>query len=223
MWINSLVASAGGQIIDEDGEPDARRDDRARRRRSSSGSPPRPRPPRGCRTSQEDTANFAFQDGSASFQVNYPFIYPAAAEIEGLQENIGWARWPRVDPNEPSHVTLGGFNLGVSEYSENPELAFEAAECMASPESQMTITGLGGLAPTTEALYDDPKVKKALPFADLMRETLDDGAPRPVSPAYSDISLAIQKTFHPPEEIDPDAIVDELKDRLDKAAEGKIF
>jgi multiple sugar transport system substrate-binding protein len=128
-----------------------------------------------------------------------------------------------VNPDEPSHVTLGGFNLGVSAYSENPEEAFEAAECMARPEQQEIITGLGGLAPTSEELYDSPKVKKALPFADLMRETLDDGAPRPVSPAYTDISLAIQKTFHPPEEIDPATLIDDLRERLDKAAEGKIY
>jgi multiple sugar transport system substrate-binding protein len=172
---------------------------------------------------REDTANFAFQDGSSNFQLNYSFIYPAAAEIEGLQENIGWARWPRVNPNEPSHVTLGGFNIAVSEYSENPELAFEAAECMAEPEQQGIITGLGGLAPTTATLYDTKEVEEALPFADLMRDTIDDGAPRPVSPAYSDISLAIQKTFHPPESVDPANIVDELQDRLDKAAEGKLF
>lgn len=222
VWINSLVASAGGRLIDEEGNPtldeSTRKVAEVIRRLATSSSAPT-----GLSNLQEDTTNFAFQDGSATFQLNYSFIYPAAAEIEGLQEKIGWTRWPRVDPNEPSHVTLGGFNLGVSAYSENPELAFEAAECMASPESQTTITGLGGLAPTTEALYDAPKVKKALPFAALMRETIDDGAPRPVSPAYSDISLAIQKTFHPPEGVDPDAIVDELEDRLEKAGEGKIF
>ncbi len=156
--------------------------------------------------------------------MNYTFIYPAAAEIKGFQKKIGWARWPRVEPDEPSHVTLGGINLGVGAYSKNPDLAFEAAECLARPEQpDRRITAAGGLAPTTEALYDDPKVKKALPFAELMRESLDDGAPRPVTPAYSDISLAIQKTFHPPAEVEPGKIVDKLQDRLDKAAEGKIF
>jgi multiple sugar transport system substrate-binding protein len=81
----------------------------------------------------------------------------------------------------------------------------------------------GGLAPTTEALYDHPKIKKANPFADLLRESLDTGVPRPVTPAYTDISLAIQKSFHPPEGIKPADVVDQLKDKLDKAAEGKIF
>jgi multiple sugar transport system substrate-binding protein len=57
----------------------------------------------------------------------------------------------------------------------------------------------------------------------VLRQSLDEGVPRPVTPAYSDISLAIQKSFHPPESIDPDSVADELKDKLDKAAEGKIF
>ena len=44
-----------------------------------------------------------------------------------------------------------------------------------------------------------------------------------MTPAYSDISLAIQKTYSPPDGIDPNGIVDKLRDRIDKAAEGKIF
>jgi hypothetical protein len=44
-----------------------------------------------------------------------------------------------------------------------------------------------------------------------------------VTPAYSDISLAIQKTFHPPDAVDPNTVVDTLRDRIDKAVEGKIF
>jgi len=66
-------------------------------------------------------------------------------------------------------------------------------------------------------------VKKAYPFADLLRESIEAAAPRPVTPAYSDISLAIQKTFSPPDGIDPNGIVQKLKDRIEKAAEGKIF
>ena len=51
----------------------------------------------------------------------------------------------------------------------------------------------------------------------------DEGVPRPVSPAYADVSLAIQKAFHPPDGLDPGAVVKDLQDKLDKAAEGKIF
>ena len=120
-------------------------------------------------------------------------------------------------------MTLGGINLGIGAYSKHPDLAFEAAQCIAKDKNQVVAAELGGLAPSSEALYDNPKVKKAFPFGDLMRQSLADGVPRPVSPAYSDISLAIQKTFHPPDGIDPGSVVSELEDKLDKAAEGKIF
>jgi multiple sugar transport system substrate-binding protein len=81
----------------------------------------------------------------------------------------------------------------------------------------------GGLPPTTQSLYSDPKVKKAYPFGKLLAQSIEDAAPRPINPAYSDISLAIQKSFHPPDSIQPGDIESKLKDRLDKAAEGKIF
>ena len=38
-----------------------------------------------------------------------------------------------------------------------------------------------------------------------------------MTPAYSDISLAIQKTFHPEADVNPNDIVQKLQDRLDKA------
>jgi multiple sugar transport system substrate-binding protein len=79
------------------------------------------------------------------------------------------------------------------------------------------------LPPTTESVYDDPKVREVYPFADALRESIDDAGPRPVTPAYSDIALTIQKTFHPPDAVDPDTVVEQLRDRIDKASEGKIF
>jgi multiple sugar transport system substrate-binding protein len=72
-------------------------------------------------------------------------------------------------------------------------------------------------------VYEEKKVQEAFPFADELRASIDAAAPRPVTPAYSDISLAIQKTFHPPEAVDPDTVVKQLRDRIEKAAEGKIF
>ena len=156
--------------------------------------------------------------------MNYTFIYPSAAEVEGgFQKKIGWARYPRTVADKPSRPPLGGINIGVGAYTEHPQLAFEAARCLAGNGNQAIASEKGGLPPTTESVYDDPKVKKAFPFADELRESIKAAAPRPVTPAYSDISLAIQKTFHPPSDVNPDDVVSKLKDRLDKAAEGKIF
>jgi multiple sugar transport system substrate-binding protein len=174
-------------------------------------------------TNREDQGRQGFESGRSDYQVNYTFIYPSAEAIEGFQDKIGWAQYPRTDKDKPSRPPLGGFNIAVSAYSNNPDLAFEAAECLASPENQALSAELGGLPPTSEEVYDDPKVQEAFPFADALRESIDNAGPRPVTPAYSDISLAIQKTYHPPDGVDPDGIVEQLRDRIDKAVEGKIF
>jgi multiple sugar transport system substrate-binding protein len=223
VWINSMIAGAGGQIVDQNG--DVKVDDSAakaaaieRKLADSKAAPP------GMATNKEDDARLGFEGGRSVYEVNYPYIYPSAAGVsEDFQKSIGWARYPRTVKDEPSRPPLGGINIGVSSYSTKPDLAFEAATCLASPEHQAIAAEKGGLPPTTESVYDTPKVQKAYPFADLLRESIEAAAPRPVTPAYSDISLAIQKTFHPPENVDPDDIVQKLRDRMEKAAEGKIF
>ena len=225
VWVNALIASAGGQIVDENGKVkvDATAKQAAeimKRLATSKAAPP------GLSTNAEDQARLGFESGRSDFQINYPFIYPSAAEVKDpkdFQKKIGWARYPAVKAGQESRPPLGGINLGVSEFSKNPDLAFRAARCLAKPENQVVATEKGGLPPTSEALYDNKKVKKAYPFGDLLAESIEDAAPRPANPAYSDISLAIQKSFHPPEDIEPDDIESKLKDRLDKASEGKIF
>jgi multiple sugar transport system substrate-binding protein len=223
VWINALIAGAGGQIVNEQG--DVLVNDTAKRAAEiESKLANSPAAPPGMSTNREDESRFGFYDGRSDYMVNYPYIYPGAAEVsEELQKNIGWARYPRTDKDMPSRPPLGGFNIAVSAYSRNPDLAFEAAECIARPENQALSAELGGLPPTTESVYDDPKVREVYPFADELRESIDNAGPRPVTPAYSDIALAIQKTFHPPDAVDPDTVVEQLRDRIDKAAEGKIF
>jgi multiple sugar transport system substrate-binding protein len=222
VWINSLIASAGGSLVDENG--DVKVDDTAKRAAEIVKRVADEAAPEGMSNNKEDQARLGFESGRSDFAVNYTFVWASAGELPGdFQKNMGFARYPRVDRDKPSKVTLGGINLGIGAYSKHPDLAFEAAQCLAKPENQIAAAELGGLAPTTESLYDDPKVKKAFPFGDLMRSSLDEGVPRPVNPAYADISLAIQKTYHPPDGIDPDSVIGDLEDKLDKAAEGKIF
>jgi multiple sugar transport system substrate-binding protein len=223
VWINALIASAGGQIVSEQGDVEV--NDTAKtaaeiesKLANSAAAPP------GMSTANEDAGRLGFESGRSDYMVNYPYIYPAAAEVgEDFQKSIGWTRYPRSVPGRPSAPPLGGFNIAVSAYSNKPDLAFEAAECLASPANQALSAELGGLPPTTESVYDDPKVRKSYPFADELRESIDNAGPRPVTPAYSDISLAIQKTFHPPDAVDPDTVVEQLSDRIEKAVDGKIF
>ncbi len=223
VWVNSLIAGAGGQIVDQNG--DVKVDATTSRAAAVMQKLAKEAAPPGMATNKEDDARLGFESGRSNFEVNYSFIYPSAAEAvsKDFQKKIGWARYPRTDADKPSRPPLGGINLGIGAYSKHKALAFEAAQCLASPENQLVAAQKGGLPPTSQSVYKDPALIKAFPFAALLRESIDAGAPRPVNPAYSDISLAIQKTFHPPGSLAPDEAQSKLKDRIKKAAEGKIF
>jgi multiple sugar transport system substrate-binding protein len=223
VWINSMIAGAGGQIVDQNG--DVKVDESAVRAAeiehklaTSKAAPP------GMATNKEDDARLGFEGGRSVYQLNYPYIYPSAEAVGGgFQKNIGWARYPRTVADEESRPPLGGINIGVASYSNKPDLGFEAATCLASPEHQAIAAEKGGLPPTTASVYETPEVQKAYPFADLLRESIEAAAPRPVTPAYSDISLAIQKTYHPPDGVEPGGMEAKLRDRMEKAADGEIF
>ncbi len=221
VWFNSLVASAGGEVLNRQGKValgqpavEAARIMKTVATETGTAS---------VANEKEDTGNDAFTSGDLAFMVNYPFVYASLAKDKKALKNLGVARYPSVKQGEPSHVTFGGINLGISKYSRNKNLAFKAADCLRSDENEITIAQKGGLAPTKQALYKTAAIKKAFPFAKLMEDSLADGVPRPVLPAYSDISLAIQDTLHPPNQIKPEQSIKDLGDALQKAKEGKLF
>jgi multiple sugar transport system substrate-binding protein len=221
VWFNTLVASAGGEVVDKDGNtklgpPGEKAAQIMHDVATKAGTP-------SISNEKEDTGKDTFKAGGLAFMVNYPFVYADIAKDKKALANLGVARYPSVTPGEPSHVTFGGINLGVSKYSKHQDLAFEAAKCLLQPENQLVASEKGGLAPTQENLYSTPRIKKAFPFANIMQATLKDGVSRPVIATYSDVSLAIQDALHPPASIDPKQSIKDLVENLKKAKEGKLF
>jgi len=177
-------------------------------------------------TSTEDTARLSFEEGSSSFMLNYPFVYPSAKEnAPDVFKNLGEALYPRVDAGRPSAPPLGGINLGVSSYSKHKQQAFDAIKCMIEPRNQIKIATAGGLPPVNRALYSSPQIDDVYPgFAGLIRQSIEQAAPRPVTPAYQDLSLAIQRSIHPLDDIAPDQVpdkVDELRQNVQDALDVK--
>lgn len=202
----SLLASAGGRVLNEDGTEvsldriPTRRALQLMRRLATSGTADG-----NLAANREDEARLGFESGNASFMLNYTFVWPSAqANAPQVAARMGWARWPAVDRDRPSRVTVGGINIGVAAFSRHPEQAFAAAACLASAKNQRLAAIRGGLPPTTETLYDDPQVRDTFPFADTLRATLRDAVQRPQTPFYNDVSLAISRTLHPMRDIDPD-------------------
>jgi len=202
----SLLASAGGAVLAADGQhvsleagPTAAALAVMRRLANSPASDP------SLANAREDQARLAFESGESSFMLNYTYVWPSArANAPEVARHMGWARWPAVIEDSPSRVTLGGINLGIGAHSRHPAFAFEAAACIASEENQRLAATRGGLPPTIAALYYDDAVRETFPFADVLRDTLRDAVQRPQTPLYADVSLAINRTLHPLQAIDPE-------------------
>lgn len=240
VWFTSLLESAGTTVLDPTGtkvalEPSAT--EKALRvmkdLSTSVAAPP------ALATAREDDGRLAWESGASAFMINYTFVWPSAnGNAPAIAENMRWARYPGIEGQGPSKVTIGGFNLGVGAFGKRKDLAFEAAKCITSETTQIDAAIKGGLLPTTEALYDDPRLINAtqdvtdaatgktrkvesFPYAETLKETLKDAVQRPQTPYYNDVSLAIARTIHPTKDIDPRKDVGRLRSALEKALKGE--
>ena len=223
VWTNMMIESAGTSILSGTDAVELEREPAERALALMGRLSNSPVAAANISTSTEDTARLGFEDGSSAFMINYPFVYPSAeSNAPDVFENMGAAKLPQVVAGEESAPPIGGINLGVSAFSDNKELAFEAAECLVQADNQLEVAKLEGLPPVRSDLFDEPEIREIYPgFADLIRESIADAAPRPAqSPAYQDISLAIQRTVHPTSGIDPGdpgATYDELRENVEDA------
>src|SRR5690606_41779727 len=96
-----------------------------------------------------------FQAGNAAFMRNWPYAYSLGnapdSAIAGL---FDVAPLPAGDGGSGAG-TLGGWQLAVSRYSANPEIAADVALFLASPEGQTFRAIEGSLPPTAAPLYAD--------------------------------------------------------------------
>ncbi|MCG6970115.1 MAG: ABC transporter substrate-binding protein [Gammaproteobacteria bacterium] len=215
----SLLASAGGSVLDGSGEkvslarePTLQALSTMARFASSAAADS------SLASAREDQARLGFESGDSTFMINYTYVWPSARKnAPDIAAHMGWTRWPAVIDGKPSRVTIGGINLGVSAHSRHPQLAFQAAACIAQESHQRFAAEHGGLPPTIAALYDDPEVRQTFPFADVLRSTLKDAVQRPQTPLYNDVSLAISRTLHPMRDIQPERDITRLRNALNRA------
>ncbi|MDX6658179.1 MAG: trehalose/maltose transport system substrate-binding protein [Solirubrobacteraceae bacterium] len=220
VWFNSLVASAGGTIIEGNkvtlGQPAQKAADVISQLAHSPAADP------SLASQHEDENRLAFEAGTADFEINYPFIYPSAkSDVPKIFKNIAWAPYPAIDASTPAKAPIGGINWGVGAYSKHPREAFEAAACMRNPQNEREAAVKGGLPPTLASLYNDPAFVKTYPFAGLIRKQLENGAVRPETPAYADVSLAIAKAVSPPTQIKTKGFVAALRGTLEDALKSR--
>jgi len=215
VWISALISSAGGQILEN---PEAGKNvrptvDSDSGRRAAEiirqlGRSPAADP--ALSTADEEATRSTFQGPTGAFMVNWAYVYGAAQEEveagsleQSVLDDIGWARYPGVDLGALSQPPLGGINLGIGAFSKHKDEAVQAVRCLASLESQIQYMVKSKNPGARAAVYDDAEVRRIFPMADEIRQSIDGSAPRPKTPYYTDVSAAMQRTFHPPAAVDP--------------------
>jgi multiple sugar transport system substrate-binding protein len=222
VWVNAMVASAGGQILSEDGQhvilgpPAAKGISLIGQLARSPAADP------SLGVQMEDENRLAFETGKAAFEINYPFVYPSAQEnAPAIAKQMGWAEYPRVDAKLPSRPPVGGIDLAVSAYSRHKQQAFDAINCLRDQANQLRNAVKGGLPPTLASLYRDPRlIKGGYPFAAEILDSLQRGGVRPKTPAYQSVSAAISTTLYPPASAGPGKLP-QLRGQLQDAIDSK--
>jgi multiple sugar transport system substrate-binding protein len=222
VWFNTMVASAGGTILNPDatkvtlGPAAVKAMSIMKQLASSPAADP------SLDVQMENQNRLAMEAGTAAFQLNYPFVYPAMkADNPKMFKNFKWALYPEVIPGQPAKVTIGGIDLAVSSYSQHKSLAFQAALCLRDRQNQIIGANVGGVPPTIESLYDDPALFKNYPFhADILK-ALENASVRPKSPVYQVVSIDISHLIAPPGGISPASTEKAMGSQLTNALQSK--
>ncbi|MDN5852519.1 MAG: extracellular solute-binding protein [Actinomycetia bacterium] len=229
VWINALVMGAGGDIVTdvEKGEDakvtiDSEAGSAAAKVVSQLASSPAAQPD--LSVSNEGTSQAGFFTDTGAFLVNWTYIYAAAGADKAILDDLGWTRYPRTTPDEESRPPLGGINIGVSAYSDNKDLALDALNCITSIDNQVQYAVETGNMPASPAAYADADIKEKYPpeLLQAFQDSLKAAGPRPVSPYWSDISSAIQSSWHPPASVSSQTPAD-TADYIQQVLDGEAL
>jgi multiple sugar transport system substrate-binding protein len=188
--------AAGGSVISEDGK------------KSTINSPENTKAlqfmvdgiksgaaPKAVTTMTEEPARRAWEAGKATFMRNWSYCYALSQKAPKVKGKFAVAPYPEYEGGGKAAV-LGGHNMVISAYSKNPGGALKFIDYATSTERISKNASKYSKTPTIGASFDDPAVKKAMPFAEALREGVENAKSRPVSPVYPQISEAIFKNVN---------------------------
>lgn len=229
--INALVAGAGGSIVQNEGAsaedtqlgldtPEGRRAAEIIQELATSGAVGP-----ALSSMNETNALNMFQDEQTSgFMLNWLYVYAAMKENDlSFLDDIAWTTYPRVDADKPAAPPFGGIELGVNTASRNKDKAWDAISCITSAEHQKEYMLGTGNAASRSSVFDDPQIQEQFPMADVFRESLNEAVQRPRTSYYGDLSTAVQRTWSPPEQVDPASTPAESTELIMKVLRGEAL
>jgi multiple sugar transport system substrate-binding protein len=151
--------------------------------------------PKAVTTYMEPESLAAWQTGKYAFMRNWPYAYALSQDTDKLKGKFKVAPFPEYEGAGTAGI-LGGANSVISAYSKNPGGALTVVDFLSSQDWQTQLTAKFSVPSTLAATYDKPEVKKAIPFAAELKQSIEQAKSRPVSPVYPQISQAIYKNVN---------------------------
>ncbi len=154
--------------------------------------------PQAVTTYKEEDARTTFQNGDAAFMRNWPYAFAhgnnaAESKIDG---KFDVHTIPYGAGGTTGHSALGGWQLGINAFSSNVDAAWTFVHYMLQSDAQKAAALQASLTVTLKSIYDDADVLAKNPFFAKLKPVFQSAQPRPVTPKYPDVSLAIQQSVH---------------------------
>ena len=164
----------------------------------------------------EEETNLAFTEGKTAFAINWPYMY-TNAEDAGVKFEVQ----PLVGKDGVGVSTLGGYNNGININSEKKATALDFMKFIINEENQKSFAE-ASFPPVLASVYDDAALIEQFPYLPALKESLENAAPRPVSPFYTAISKAVQDNAYAALTADKsvDDATKDMKAAIEAASQG---
>ena len=194
LTVNSAEAvnSAGGTILGTDGKATVTSADAKKGLQNLATAYANGNIPKEAITFKEEEGRLAFENGKLMFLRNWPYVYNLAKTDGSSKVKETFAMAPLPGVTGPGASSLGGHNAAISVYSKNKATAADFLKFLTSTAQQKAFVSQGSLAPILTALYDDPALAAKSPYLPVLKTSLENAVPRPVTPFYPAVSKAVQ-------------------------------
>lgn len=192
------VQSAGGSILSPDGTRVTLNSPQARAGLAFlAGGLRQGWIPKADLTWDEAASQKAFEAGKLLFLNNWPYVYGAADTPGPGNKVVGkFGVAPLPGPDGPGSSSLGGANLAISAYSRHQSTALAFIKFLTSVSSERRILTSASLPPVWTELYTDQSLIHRFRYLPVLEKAILSAKPRPESPDYNQLSLAISSTIH---------------------------
>ena len=220
---SEAINSAGGSVLDADGKPSLTTPEAKEGLENLAAAYADGSIPKEAITFQEEQGRQAFQDGKLLFHRNWPYVYNLAMTEGSSQVKDVLGMTALVGKDGPGASTLGGHSAGMSVYSKNKATALDFLKFLTSEETQKFYATQGSLAPVLGALYDDQELVAKLPYLPVLKTSIENAVPRPVTPYYPAVTKAIQENAYSAikGEKTVDAALSDMQKSIESASAGQ--